>query len=73
MQTAFQARKASVDAYGLWVFNPSMQLRVTASNVGPRDYLTGGSLVDTGAGVSETSQTTTPTYLNLQVRLEIKL
>jgi len=73
VQTAFQARKASVDAYGLWVFNPSMQLRVTASNVGPRDYLTGGSLVDTGAGVSETSQTTTPTYLNLQVRLEFKL
>jgi outer membrane receptor for ferrienterochelin and colicins len=73
VQAAFQGRKASVDAYGLWVFNPSLQLRVTASNIGPRDYLTGGSLVDTGAGVIETSQTTTPTYLNLQVRLEIKL
>ena len=73
VQTAFQGRKATVDAYGLWVFNPSLQLRVTASNVGPRDYLTGGSMVDSGAGVIETSQTTAPTYLNLQVRLEIKL
>ena len=73
VQAAFQGRKAAVDAYGLWVFNPSLQLRVTASNVGPRDYLTGSSGVDTGAGVIETSQTTAPTYLNLQVRLEIKL
>ena len=72
-QAAFQGRKASADAYGLWVFNPSLQLRVTASNVGPRDYLTGGSVVDTGAGVVETSRTTAPTWLNLQVRLEIRL
>ena len=73
LQTAFQGRKASADAYGLWVFSPALQLRVTASNLAPRDYLTGGSVVDTGAGLIETSQTTAPTSLNLQLRLEIKL
>jgi len=38
-----------------------------------RDYVTGGGVVDTDAGIRETSATTAPTYLNVQVRLEIKL
>ena len=71
VQSAYQGRKVTADAYGLWVFTQSLQLRVTASNLDPRDYVTGGSLID--AGVRETSLTTAPTYLNLQVRLEIKL
>ena len=72
-QTAFQGRKLVFDAYGLWVFNPALQLRLTLSNLGPRDYLTGGSVTDTGGGFRETSLTTAPTYLNAQLRLEIKL
>ena len=73
VQTAFQGRKLGFDAYGLWVFNPALQLRLTLSNLGPRDYLTGGSVTDTGGGFRETSLTTAPTYLNAQLRLEIKL
>jgi outer membrane receptor for ferrienterochelin and colicins len=73
VQTAYQGRKVGFDAYGLWVFNPSLQLRLTLSNLAPRDYLTGGSVVDTGAGVRETSLTVAPTYLNAQLRLELKL
>ena len=73
IQRASQGRKLVADAYGLWVFNPSLQLRLTASNLNPRDYLTGGSVDDTGAGIRETSTNTAPTYLNLQLRLEIKL
>lgn len=77
LQTATQGRKAVVDAYALWVFNPTLQLRVTASNLAPRDYLTGGSVegVDPSSGVPyrETSANTAPTYLNLQIRLEMKL
>ena len=71
VQTARQGRKLIADAYALWTFNPSMQLRVSASNLNPRDYVTGGSFDD--AGVRETSTTTAPTCLNLQIRLEIKL
>ena len=70
-QTAYQGRKRVVDAYALWVFNPTVQLRVLASNVAPLDYVTGGS-VDT-ATLRETSQTTARSYLNWQFRLEMKL
>ncbi|MES3014454.1 MAG: TonB-dependent receptor [Pseudomonadota bacterium] len=73
IQTARQGRKVVIDAYGLWVFNPSLQLRLTASNLNPRDYLTGGSVDDLGAGLRETSSTTAPTFLNVQLRLEMKL
>jgi iron complex outermembrane receptor protein len=48
-----------------------MQLRVSASNLNPRDYVTGGTFDD--AGVRETSTTTAPTSLNLQIRLALKL
>ena len=73
VQTAYQGRKLGFDAWGLWVFNPALQLRLTLSNIGPRDYLTGASVTDTGGGFRETSLTTAPTYLNAQLRLEIKL
>ncbi len=75
-QTAHQGRKLIVDAYALWAFTPTVQLRVTASNLAPRDYGTGGSLDFDNQGnvpVRETSTTVAPTYLNLQVKLEIKL
>ena len=75
-QTASQGRKLILDAYALWAFSPTLQLRVTASNLAPRDYLTGGSIdFDNlnNAPVRETSTTTAPTYLNLQIRLEMKL
>ena len=75
-QTAYQGRKCIVDAYALWAFSPTVQLRVTASNLAPRDYLTGGSLDFDNLNsvpVRETSTTTAPTYLNLQIKLELKL
>ena len=73
VQAATQSRKFGADAYGLWVFNPTQQLRLTLSNLAPRDFVTSASQIDTSAGVRETSVTTAPTYLNVQLRLEIKL
>ena len=77
VQTAYQGRKLVIDAYALWVFSPTLQLRVTASNLNPRDYLTGGSVdsVDptTLVPFRETAMNTAPTYLNVQFRLEMKL
>ena len=70
-QTVQQGKKLIVDAYALWVFSPSLQLRFSASNLSPIDYLTGSTFDE--AGVRETSTTTAPTYLNLQLRLEAKL
>ena len=71
VQTAEQGKKVGVDAYALWVFSPTHQLRTTFSNIDPRDYITGGS-VD-ALGVRETSVNTAPTFVNVQMRLEFKL
>ena len=71
VQTAEQGKKVGLDAYALWVFNPTVQLRTTFSNIAPRDYVTGGSL--DALGLRETSQNIAPTFVNLQMRLEIKL
>ena len=71
VQTAEQGKKVGLDAYALWVFSPTVQLRTTFSNIDPRDYLTGGSL--DALGLRETSLTTAPSFVNLQLRLEIKL
>ncbi|CAN5182246.1 N/A [soil metagenome] len=73
VQGAQQGRKLIVDAYALWVFDPSLQLRITASNLAPSDYRTGTSAIETDAGLRETAATSAPTYLNLQIRLEMKL
>jgi iron complex outermembrane receptor protein len=71
VQIATQGRKIVIDANALWVFTPGVQLRLTASNLDPADYLTGGSF-DT-ALERETTQTTARTYVNWQLRLEMKL
>ena len=73
IQTAYQGRKLVIDAYGLWVFGPALQLRLSASNLDPRDYLTSSSIDDVGANTRETASTNAPTFLNVQLRLEIKL
>jgi iron complex outermembrane receptor protein len=77
IQTLYQGRKVVIDAYGLWVFSPTLQLRATASNLDPRVYRTGAAVdgIDPVDGVPyrETTTTRAPTYLNFQVRLEIKL
>ena len=53
------------------VLQPDRALRVSASNLNPRDYVTGSAFDD--AGMRETSATTAPTSLNVQIRLEMKL
>ena len=64
------------DAYALWTFNPNTALRVLGSNLNPRDYTNttiseGPSL--TGANERTTVASTGPSYINWQIRLELKL
>jgi outer membrane receptor for ferrienterochelin and colicins len=76
VQTATIGRKLVADIYGLWTYSPSVALRVTASNLAASDYVTGSSVDGPdlqGFGVRESSQTTAPTFINVQVRLELKL
>ena len=59
------------DAFGLWTFNPAVGLRVLASNLDPRDFVsTNAIVVDT---LRETTRTVNPGSTNWQVRLELKL
>jgi iron complex outermembrane receptor protein len=76
VQAASVSGKLVIDAYGLWTFSPTLALRLSFSNLDPRGYVT-GSAVDgldlQGVPIRETSQTRAPTYVNVQVRVELKL
>jgi len=71
VQTVDQGRKLVVDANALWVFAPGVQVRLTANNLAPVDYVIGGSF-DTDTE-RETTQTAARTYVNWQLRLELRL
>ena len=66
-----QGRKLVGDAYVLVFLSANAQLRLTASNFAPRDYLTGNRYED--AALRETSETNASSYINWQLRLELKL
>ncbi|MBV9892328.1 MAG: TonB-dependent receptor, partial [Rhizobacter sp.] len=76
IQSASVSAKLIVDAYGLWTFNPRLALRLTFSNLDPRDYVTRSAVDGPDAlnvAVRETATTRAPTYINVQLRLEMKL
>jgi len=66
-QWIVQSPKRVLDAYVLWSINPSMRLRVTASNLLHQDNET-VSLVE-----DETTETLGPSFVNWRVQLELKL
>jgi iron complex outermembrane receptor protein len=70
-QSARQGRKVVFDAYALWAFKPGVQLRLSATNLDPQDYLTGGSLESNGT--RESTRSVNTTYTAWQLRLELKL
>jgi outer membrane receptor for ferrienterochelin and colicins len=70
-QWAYQGTKRVLDVYGQWRFSSATALRLTVSNLTPRDYLTSSTY--SGNGVSETSRNTSPSWRNVQLRLEMKI
>ncbi len=76
VQTASIGRKVVLDAYGVWTFTSALALRLSLSNIDPRVYVVGSSFEGPNlqnVPVLETSQTTAPTFINVQLRLEMKL
>lgn len=70
-QVSTVSTKRVWDAFALWTFNPSTALRVMGSNLAPHDYITTNALtVDT---FRETARTQATSYVNWQLRLELKL
>jgi iron complex outermembrane receptor protein len=66
-----QSQKNVLDAYALWTFSPELKLRLSLSNaLAPETSAT--TIVDS-ALLTETNRTTTRSFINTQLRLEIKL
>ena len=59
------------DAFALWTINPATALRLTVSNLAPLDSVETNSVIV--GSLRETSVTTAPSYVNWQLRLELKL
>jgi outer membrane receptor for ferrienterochelin and colicins len=70
-QWAYQGVKRVTDVYGLWRFSSASALRLTVSNLLPRDYET-ATTFNTGAQ-RETAKTTDRNWRNVQLRLEMKI
>jgi iron complex outermembrane receptor protein len=75
-QTSTQGDKIMLEAYGLWTVQPGTQLRISAGNITPRNYVTSGTQLSVnalGQSLRDSSQNIAPTTINVQVRLEMKL
>ncbi len=66
-----QSEKSVLDAYALWTFSPALKLRLSLSN-GLAPDTSATTLVDSGT-LTETNRTTTRSFVNTQLRLEVKL
>ena len=76
-QTTTVSTKRVWDAFVLWTVSPAFGVRVLGSNLDPREYLTtnvnGSTNVATSANERTTSQSFSGSYINWQLRLELKL
>ncbi len=75
-QAVTVSTKRVFDVYALWTFDPAMGLRLLANNLAPRDYAN-TSVSDlpasAGGGERSTVRSAGPSYVNWQLRLELKL
>ena len=75
-QRVVQSAKLVLDAFVLWVLNPTSQLRFSLGNLAARDYVTSNTLDSSNASAQalrESVTNTSPSWRSLQVRLELKL
>ena len=66
-----QSEKTVLDAYALWTFSPELKLRLSLSNALAPD--TSATTIVNSGTVTETNRTTTHSFINTQLRLEMKL
>ena len=60
-----------LDAFVLWTVNPTLKLRLSLSNIVPKDYITGSTIL--AGGQQQTVVSDGPTYRVVALRLEMKL
>lgn len=69
-QLSYQSVRRDLDLYGLWKFDPKLQLRVSTANLLGQDYITESSYAD--AGGSQASRTLNPIRRSVRANLEMK-
>jgi outer membrane receptor for ferrienterochelin and colicins len=75
-QSVTTGSKSVFDAYALWTLSPDVALRLTSGNLSARDYANGSQAdnVDSaGRATRETVSSIGPSWINWQVRVELKL
>ena len=70
-QFSYQGLKRVFDMYALWRISGANALRLTVSNLIPRDYQTATTFIN--GNQSETARTTDRNWRNFQLRLEMKI
>jgi outer membrane receptor protein involved in Fe transport len=71
-QLAYESVRRELDVYGLWKFNPKVQLRLAGSNLLGQDYINESSYTVAGQG-TQRSRTIFPGSPVLRATLEMKL
>ncbi|MEY4975617.1 MAG: Colicin receptor precursor [Pseudomonadota bacterium] len=71
IQWRYQGIKQVVDVYGLWRFSPAAALRLTVSNLVPRDHIT-GSTFNNGTTL-EQARNNDHNWRTIMLRLELKI
>lgn len=71
IQSSSVGTKVVTDAFMLWFINPSAQLRLSASNLLPRDYLNTSSVVN--GTQRQDNESANPSRIRWGLRLELKL
>jgi len=65
--------KRIFDTYAVWTLNPGAALRLAASNLAAQDYESGNRIDSVAANTREDKRTVSASYINWQLRLELKL
>lgn len=75
-QTTYAADRLVVDAFAVWAFSAANKLRISFSNAVARNYLTSNTRISSnelGQTLRDTTGSNAPTYVNVQIRWELKL
>ncbi|MES2050223.1 MAG: TonB-dependent receptor [Pseudomonadota bacterium] len=70
-QTNFTGIKRQIDLYGMWKFNPGLQLRLSANNLQADDSISASSVL--AGGINREQSTLAKTYTTWSLKLEMKL
>jgi iron complex outermembrane receptor protein len=71
IQSSTVGAKVVTDAFVVWFINPSAQLRLSANNLLPRDYLTTSSILN--GSQRQDNESENPSKIRWGLRLELKL